>query len=95
MVLVVPGHLIFMFMVHHMQQGASHAPITAPFATLYLTAAVIQVRTPARQPLLSSSQIHGAQWSHIFKKIPTFPTLFRQRFLEDGYDSILTQKCVM
>ena len=26
---------------------------------------------------------------------PTFPTSFRQPFLEDGYGSILTKKCVV
>ena len=26
---------------------------------------------------------------------PTFPTFFRQSFLEDGYGSILTNKCVI
>ena len=30
-----------------------------------------------------------------FIKIPTFPTCFRQPFLEDSYGSILTKKCVI
>ena len=32
---------------------------------------------------------------HFIKKIPTFPTFLREPFLEDGYGSILTKKCVI
>lgn len=42
LLMVVPGHLIFMFMINFLQAG--HTTITLRFAAVYLTAAVIQVQ---------------------------------------------------
>ncbi len=41
LLMVIPGHLIFMYTIHYMQAG--HTSITLIFAVAYLTAAFIQV----------------------------------------------------
>ena len=43
MLMVIPGHLIFMYTIHYMEAG--HTSITFIFAIAYLTAACIQVCT--------------------------------------------------
>ncbi|XP_063797268.1 solute carrier family 41 member 3 isoform X1 [Pseudophryne corroboree] len=41
LVLVVPGHLVFLYTIHLLQGG--HASLTAPFIAFYLVAALLQV----------------------------------------------------
>ena len=43
MLMVIPGHLIFMYTIHYMEAG--HTSITFIFSIAYLTAACIQVHT--------------------------------------------------
>lgn len=43
MAMVVPGHIIFIYTINYIKQGM--ASLTALFVTVYLCAAVLQVRT--------------------------------------------------
>lgn len=52
LLLVIPGHLIFLYTIHLMKSG--HTSLTVIFIVVYLFAAVLQVRVKILQPLLSS-----------------------------------------
>lgn len=52
LLLVIPGHLIFLYTIHLMKSG--HTSLTVIFIVVYLFAAVLQVRVKIPKPLLSS-----------------------------------------
>ena len=52
LLLVIPGHLIFMYTIAYVQAG--HTSITPMFALVYLSAAFLQVRTTTKKTVVQT-----------------------------------------